>query len=212
MVIEMEADNDSLLFISANKNKLQYVQKLLDHLNIKAKCMEFPLYEFSIDDIFLIAAGKATEAYNKNQKPCIVMDTGFYIPSYPLEKDFPGSLIKERLLIPLGVDGLLEVMKNVKDRSCYFKECLVYYDGDELQPFYGIRRGTLLQEKRGVSTAEAWSELWSVFQPRNCDMTLAEMTEAMRHDKTDGHTEALEAFATWYQQKEKVKTLRKVGH
>ena len=206
----MDAENEPLLFVSANKNKLQYANKLLHNLAVDVKCVEFKLYDaLYINDIFLVAAFKATEAYDRSRKPCIVMDTGFYINNYPGEREFPGSLINENLLIPLGVDGLLEKMKDIKDRSCFFKECLVYYDGSHLQTFYGYRFGNLLTEKRGSSTVEAWSELWSVFEPRNSHKTLAEMTEEERHDKKDGHSEALEEFAAWYRQKNPQKVLKK---
>ncbi len=192
------ATNEELVFVSANKHKLQHAEELLHNLDIDITCLEFQLHEFATDDLFLITAGKATEAYDRIQKPCIVLNTGFYIRNYPGEKDFPGALIHRNLLIPLGVDGLLRKMDGITDRECYFKECLVYYDGDNLMSFYGIRRGNLLQEKRGTSTAEAWSELWSVFKPKNSEKTLAEMTKEERSSKQDGHTDALEEFANWY--------------
>lgn len=58
-------------------------------------------------------------------------------------------------------------MENVKNRECYFKECLVYYDGKTLKSFLGYLNGSLAKEIKGRSSDVKWSDLWYVFIPQN---------------------------------------------
>ena len=89
-------------------------------------------------------------------------------------------------------------MKNVTIRKCYFKECLAYYDGEKLRYFYGISRGTLSYEKKGINSNQKWSELWYIFIPLNGKKTLAEMSDKERNNRNDNHTSALKEFAIWF--------------
>ncbi len=200
-----------LIFASANERKLERAKQLLASLDIQISCRYIPFKELEIDDIFVIAAEKALKVYEKTETPCIAMDTGFYIEDYPGCKNFPGAFIRRDLLDPMGVDGLLLKMQGVQNRTCCFRECLTYFDGYNLKSFEGVRYGQLTYEKRGESSLEAWSSLWSVFVPDHCDKTLAEMSEEERNSKQDGHTDAIEEFAKWYKSKERPKVLRKIS-
>lgn len=68
---------------------------------------------------------------------------GFIYKLIQIILTFQGAFPKRKLLNKIGIDGLLEVMKEVEDRKCYFKECLAYYDGTEVIYFYGVSNGTL---------------------------------------------------------------------
>ena len=48
-------------------------------------------------------------------------------------------------------------------------------------------------------TKRAKSNLWYIFIPKNCEKTLAEMSDEERKNRNDGHTSATELFAEWYQ-------------
>ena len=149
---------------------------------------------------------KVREAYKKTQKPCIALDAGFYIPNYPGNPNFPGAFPKREILEKFGVEGLLEKMKGVEDRECYFRECLAYFDGKELKKFFGTTYGQLTTEKRGIATSQKWSDLWYIFKPEHFEKTLAEMdsTEREERRKIDGSVEALKVFAEWYKEQGKL--------
>ena len=202
------AKND-LLFVSTNKQKLAYVEKLLERIPVEVTCQSFQFREFEDDDLFVIAVRKAIEAYDYFSKPVLVMDTGFYIPAYPGKANFPGAFIKKELLEPIGIEGLLKQMEKVENRFCYFEECLVYYDGDNLKEFYGVRDGELSREIYNRNQEGNLTDLWNVFIPHNRTKTLREMTFEERCDLSDGHTEALLDFSSWYQEKKKIKVYKK---
>mgnify|MGYP003309001786 CR=1 FL=1 len=64
--------------------------------------------------------------------------------------------------------------EDVKDRKCFFKECLAYYDGKDITYFYGVSEGTLSFEVKGMDSFKKWSDLWYIFKPRGFEKTLAE--------------------------------------
>ena len=89
-------------------------------------------------------------------------------------------------------------MKDVKNRECYFKECLAYFDGKQLKTFYGYVRGTLSTEIRGNDTNKKWSDLWYVFIPQNNTLTMAEMTDEQRANRKDGYVNPFLKFSEWF--------------
>lgn len=186
-----------IYFITSNNGKLETLKSYFD-CNIIIKNVNFDYEEPYVNDIEYIAKEKVLDGYKRLNKPCISLDAGFYIPGYPDKKDFPGAFPKRDLLDTIGISGLLERMKDANDRTCYFKECLAYYDGNDITYFYGISEGKLSFEPKGIETVKKWSDLWYVFIPKNETKTLAEMTEYERKTRKDEHTSAIEEFTKWY--------------
>ena len=190
-----------IIFVTGNKGKQASAQKYFSENDVKVECYNYEYDEPNINDIELIAISKVKQAYNKVNKPCIALDCGFYIPEYPNNPNFPGAFPKRELLDKIGINGLLQNMKNVDNRYCYFKEVLAYFDGSEIKLFYGISEGTLSNEIRGLDRDKKWSDLWYLFIPKNCDKTLAQMTELERETRNDEHTSGLQVFSEWYNSK-----------
>ena len=63
--------------------------------------------------------------------------------------------------------------------------------------------------KRGSDIIKAKSNLWYVFIPKNCDKTLAEMSDEERKNRNDEHISATDIFAKWY--KNEYLNLKKIG-
>lgn len=184
-----------IVFVTSNKGKVDTARKYLNSVNLE--CYDYDIDEPNINDIKVIAEYKVKEAYKKVGKPCISLDSGFYIPNYPGNPNFPGAFPKRELINKIGIDGLLSNMKNVSKRDCYFLECLAYYDGIETKFFYGKSEGTLSYEKKGYCGENKWSDLWYVFIPKNCYKTLAEMNDYERDNRNDDHTSAFDVFNNW---------------
>lgn len=189
---------DEIVFVTHNKGKLASAQRYLK----KAKLIsyDYELIEPRSDDIKEIATAKVKQAYDIVKKPCIAQDSGFYIDSL---NGFPRTFVNFAM-DTIGVDGFLTLMKDKEDRKCAFKECLAYYDGEEIKYFYGLHEGTIAKEKAGISREEKWSDLWYIFKPKNFDVTLAEMNEVEREErrKKDDSYSAIDAFAKWYESEE----------
>ncbi len=184
-----------IVFVTGNKGKVATAQKYFDDNKIKLLTYDYDYEEPNINDIEIIAISKVKQAYRVVGKPCIALDSGFYIPNYPNNPNFPGAFPKRELLEKIGIDGLLEKMKNVENRYCYFKEVLAYFDGENIKLFYGISEGYLSREKREIDINKKWSDLWSVFIPFNYTKTLAEMTEDELKQYLDTADNAIKKFA-----------------
>lgn len=191
---------NEIIFVTGNKGKLASAKKCFKNYDVNFASCDLDINEPDINDIEFISKHKVLEAYKKLNKPCIALDAGFYIPNYPNKPNFPGAFPKRELLNKIGISGLLKEMEGVKDRQCFFKECLSYYDGSELKQFFGYTHGQISTEILGDDTESKWSELWYVFIPKNCTKTMAQMTDEERKTRKDEHTTAIQEFAIWYSQ------------
>lgn len=186
-----------LYYVTGNSGKVESARKYLDGIDVEM--IDYDFIEPDINDIKYTAEWKVKKAYEMLGKPCIALDSGFYIPSYPKEENFPGAFVKRRIIDGIGLDGLLNEMKNVNDRYCYFIECLAYYDGEHLEFFYGKSEGYLAYKKSGINNNKKWSSLWEVFIPLGYSKTLSEMTDIEREQRNNS-THAFLEFGNWYKE------------
>lgn len=188
---------ENLTYVTGNYGKYVSVKERFEKENINIDYFKCDLEEPDINDIKYISKVKAKEAYNQVKSPVFVADSGFYIEAYPNNPNYPGAFVK-RSGISSNIKELLETMKDVENRKCYFLDCLTFFDGEEYHQFFGICKGTLSKEIKGEDRKRAWSNLWLVFIPDNCTKTLAEMTDEERNNRPDNRTSATEEFIKWY--------------
>lgn len=187
-----------LTYVTGNYGKYISVKNKFDKYGLEIKYAEVDLEEPYTEDIEFISREKARLAYENVGAPVFVVDCGFYIEGYPNKPGYPGALVK-RSGISSNIDALLETMKDVEERSCYFIDCLTYYDGDEYYTFYGKSNGTITKEKRGVITKRAKSNLWLVYIPEGSSKTLAEMSEDEINNRVSKDS-VTEKFIKWYKE------------
>ncbi len=185
---------EEIVFVTHNKGKAKSAEKYFK--NIKFNTYDFELDEPRSDDIKEIVTAKVKQAYDIVKKPCIALDTGFFIDAL---NGFPRAFVNFSL-DTIGVDGILKLMDGKENRACKFEECLAYHDGKDIHYFYGKHPGNLSIKKEGIDREEKWSDLWYIFKPKNFDKTLAQMNEKEREGRRniDGSVEALNVFAKWY--------------
>lgn len=183
-----------IIFVTHNKGKAKSAERYFN--NIKFKTYDFELDEPRSDDIKEIATAKVNQAFKMLNKPCIALDTGFFIDEL---NGFPRAFVNFSL-DTIGIDGILKLMQGKENRKCRFEECLAYHDGNKIHYFYGKHPGNLSTKIQGISREEKWSDLWYIFKPEHFDKTLAEMDTVEREErrKIDGSVEALKVFAEWY--------------
>lgn len=187
----------NITYVTGNYGKYIAVKECFEERKIAIEFYNYDFEEPEINDIEQISKQKALSAYNILKTPCFVADTGFYIDNYPDNPGYPGAFVK-RSGISSDIENLLKIMKNEKNRTCKFVDCLTFYDGIEFYTFYGVSKGTLSYSKMGDSLKKAKSNLWYVFIPDNCTKTLAQMNDYERKNRNDGHTSATELFSEWY--------------
>ncbi len=186
----------NITYVTGNYGKYISVKEKFEDYGLEIEYVNIDLDEPNINDIKLISYVKAQKAYEKIKTPVFVVDCGFYIRSYPNNPFYPGAFVK-RSEVASKPEKVLEIMKNIKDRCCYFLDCLTYYDGKNYIQFFGKSEGSLSYELRGNELKKAKSNLWYVFIPKNCDKTLAEMTDEERNNRNDGRTDATIDFINW---------------
>ena len=183
-----------IVFVTHNKGKAISAERYFS--NIKFTTYDFELDEPRSDDIKEIATAKVNQAYNMLKKPCIALDTGFFIDEL---NGFPRAFVNFAL-DTIGIDGILKLMEGKENKSCRFEECLAYHDGKKIHYFYGKHPGNISDKIQGNDLKEKWSDLWYIFKPKGFEKTLAQMNEKEREErrKIDGSKEALKEFANWY--------------
>lgn len=186
------------VYVTGNKGKYISVKEKFARFGLDVDFLTHDAQELEINDIEQIAKSKVDEAYHILKRPCFVIDSGFYIKSYPNNPGYPGAFVK-RSGISSDIKTLLATLKEVEDRTATFVDCLMFYDGENYYTFYGYSEGNIAREIRGNENQKARSNLWYVFIPKNHDKTLAEMTDYERSHRNDGSNSAILDFIEWYQ-------------
>lgn len=185
-----------ITYVTGNYGKYLSVKEKFENNNIIIEYANISIKEPDINSIEIISKEKAIKAYSELLTPVFVIDSGFYIRSYPNNAFYPGAFVK-RSGISSNPEKLLEDMKEVKDRYCYFRDCLTYYDGTDFYQFFGQSEGELSKTIKGSKHQKAWSNLWYVFIPKNCTKTLAEMTAEERKKRKDNRVDVIIEFINW---------------
>ena len=184
---------EEIVFVTHNKGKIASASKQLKGVNFKV--FEYDLEEPRSDDIKYISEYKVKEAYKLVNKPCISLDSGFWIDELD---GFPRAFVNFAL-DTIGIDGMLKLMENKENRKCRFTECVSYYDGKEVYQIMGKHEGNLSEKVLGNDSAKKWSDLWYIFKPLGYEKTLAEMTDEERENRTRYESvNAMTEFEKWY--------------
>ena len=199
---------EEIVFVTHNKGKALSASKYFKDLKISI--YNYELSEPRSDDIKLIATSKVMEAYQLVNMPCIALDAGFFIDEL---NGFPKAFVNFALET-IGIEGFLKLMEGKVNRNCSFRECLAYYDGNEIKYFYGETVGSLSNRIHVDNNNSRWSDLWYIFIPQGFDKTLSEMSvdELNNRQYIDKSTSAIEEFANWYKEKINIKVKKHVAN
>lgn len=183
-----------IIFVTSNKGKIATAQN--DLKNIRVLPYDAELIEPRSDDIREIAEQKVYQAYEIVNKPCISLDSGFFIKEL---KGFPKAYVNHAL-DTIGIEGILKLMKGIDDRYCEFRSCLAYYDGSVVKFFESKSPGRLSLTVKGRENKNKWSDLWYIFIPDKFQKTLAEFDEDdfETYNKTKEDS-CIKKFGAWYE-------------
>lgn len=201
---------NKITYVTGNYGKYISVKEKFERYGMDIDFANIDIDEPDINDIEIISKEKARIAYEQIKSPVFVIDCGFYIRSYPNKPNYPGAFVK-RSGVSSDIKKLLDDMKDVEDRYCYFLDCLTYYDGDNYYHFYGKSEGFIGYESKGLELKNAKSNLWYVFIPMNCSKTLAEMNDDERNNRDDGRTDAVFEFYNWLKNNMTKQLIKKIN-
>ena len=134
-----------LFFITSNKNTIKEFKQILEpKVEVEQINIDYP--ELRSDNPEEIAKLAAKQLADILKKPVVVEDSGLFIKSL---NDFPGTCsayIHKRI----GLEGILTLMKSIKDRSCSYKSAVGYCEpGEEPLSFLGEEKGKIAEKIRG---------------------------------------------------------------
>lgn len=183
-----------IIFVTSNDGKVSTARQFLKGVELVKHNADF--IEPRSDDIKEISYQKVLQAHKMVSLPCIAEDSGFFVNSL---NGFPGSYVNH-VLGTIGISGLLKLMEGASDRTCFFRSCLAYYDGENLRYFESESHGRLSEKIHDKNANRQWSELWKIFIPDDFDITFSEFTDAdfeiyYRSKKPS----SIQQFAEWYE-------------
>lgn len=180
--------DDDITFRSLREAFVSYGIELVPaHLEVQSVLSE---------NIMAVARGKVVHAFDRLKKPCVAVESEFYLDAIP---GFPG-VHTNAALEKLGLEGILDKIDG-GPRGCSFRHCLAYIDrtGTEPNYFESEARGRLSERPQGILKPEHWSPLFKIFIPEGCNDTLAELSdkEYARWNIVMAKESFLAKFAAW---------------
>ena len=132
-------------FVTSNKNKVKEFRQILEP-EIKVNHIEISYPELRSDNPEEIAKQSAQMLANKLKKIVVVEDSGLFIEAL---NGFPGTCsayIHKRI----GLNGILKLMKGVKNRACTYKSAVAYCKPDKNPiSFLGEEKGKVSERIKG---------------------------------------------------------------
>lgn len=165
----------TIYFCSTNSWKKIKLQKDISKYskNILLEIVDFEINEIQDINCENVSKNKVIEVYKKINKPCIAMDSWFYISSL---NNFPWSYVK-MTLETIWIIWIIELIKNKSDKQFEIRNCLSYYDWVNLKQFTEVINWNISNEIYPlINNDYAWSDLYKIISPNWYNITLAEMT------------------------------------
>lgn len=178
-----------LTFITGSKDKASQLTKYLSH---PVEQHTLDLEEIQSLDLKNILEHKVKSAYQVLKTPVIVDDVGFYISCL---NDFPGPLIKW-FDQSLGYPLICQLVSQFEDKTARGEAGIAFYDGQNLEFFFGLVEGKISPEPRGEN-GFGWDR---ILIPNGYSQTRGEMSET-DYDQTSQRRVALEKLKQYLEDK-----------
>lgn len=181
-----------IVYMTGNKFKLLTAKSILEPIGIEVENKVIDCPEIQSNSIEEVAKYSSKYASNVLQCDTLKNDSGLVIPAL---NGFPSAYSKY-VEETLTEDGIINLMRGIKDRSAYFLEVLAYTElNQEPIVFISKTKGSIATEKAGEN---GWG-YDKIFIPEGENKTLACFTDDERWKFWDesGYTE----FANYLKEK-----------
>lgn len=179
-----------LLFMTSNERKIREATSVLGDFGIEFRAQPLHVDEIQHSSPAEVTKAKARAAYEAIQEPVVVQDTSWAIPAL---NGFPGAYMKD-VTTWFGDADWLQLMSRHDDKSAEAHEHVVYYDGNLMEHFSTIHKGSFIDVSRGRGTFSIDRVI--VFD--GAVETLAEAFDRGGAAQTDKGYEHWRLFAEWY--------------
>jgi XTP/dITP diphosphohydrolase len=194
---------DKIYFITSNEKKAKTLREQLiaNNFNIKVEAINLDIIEPQANSVKEVSLAKAKEAFAILKESLVVEDGGFEIEAL---KGFPGVYTKY-ILETIGIDGVLKLMENEKNRNCRFVSYTTFIDKHgQIFQFERLGGYGLVANKRSdVFSDFAWSDFWYIFYIPRFKKVLSELSKEELFLNWDDEKEksSLTIFIEWLKQK-----------
>jgi XTP/dITP diphosphohydrolase len=182
-----------LVIVTGNKGKLAEARAIAKEYGVELRPPRKELkLEIQTGSLKEVAEFAAKNAYRKIRKPLIIDDSGIFINAL---KGFPG-VYSASVGKTIGMEGILKLMKGVKDRSAYFECAVTYFDGKTMKTFVGRADGKILDRRIDGPNGFGYDPVFSVGGKYGGE-SLARV-DILEKNKVSHRGKALRAFFKWY--------------
>lgn len=115
-------DRRILLFVTNNVSKYEEAREILKGFDFRLKRKHLELDEPQSSSIEYVAKQTALLAFEMLRRPLFKEDAGLFIDAL---NGFPGPY-SSYVYSSIGVEGILKLMKGVKNRKAKFKSCVAF--------------------------------------------------------------------------------------
>ncbi len=187
-----------IFFATGNVHKFNEARAVLSQHGLAVGMLRLKGIEIQSDNLAEIAASSALQAYKKCHLPVIVEDAGLFVDAL---KGFPGPYAAY-VYKTVGNEGLLKLMKGIKNRKATFRSAIEYCTSeiDDVFCFDGDATGEITLQER-VTNKKSSFGFDPIFKPEGSDKTFAEMDLAEKNSYSN-RAKALHRFAQCYRTSE----------
>jgi len=182
-----------LYFITSNEHKFAEAESVLKDCGINICHIRLRYDEARGEKCEEIAKKSAEMCFKRFKTPLFVEDAGLFIPSL---NGFPGTY-SAWVFKTLGKEGILKLLRGVKDRRAKFISAIAYVDKSGVSVFTGVSEGRITDKIHGKSGFG----YDPIFVPNGWKKTYGESDEAKI--ATSHRMKSLVKFAKWFKRKKK---------
>jgi XTP/dITP diphosphohydrolase len=135
-----------LLFATSNVNKVREANDVGRLFGVRFRQVKVPYPEIRSDCVADVALDGVRFVYPKVRKPVIVEDSGLFIGAL---NGFPGTYSRF-VFDKIGYNGILSIMRSVKNRRAHFASAIGYSDGSCAKVFEGFSEGLIARRAKGA--------------------------------------------------------------
>lgn len=146
-------DMKNPIFVTGNQHKADNLAKLL---GIPLQHQKIDVDEIQSPHLEEVATHKARQAYSIIKQPVLVEDVAL---GFAALDGLPGPFIKFFLTIDGGLEKLCRMVDSFDTRQATGECIYAYYDGAQLELFYGRLDGKIAQSPRG-DNGFGWDQIF----------------------------------------------------
>lgn len=156
-----------LRFLTTNRHKFDELRTRAEAYDLEIEMVEIEYEEIQAPDLAEIALQSAHSCRDRVKGRFFLEDSGLFVNGL---NGFPGPY-SSYVFSTLGIGGILDLLKDRRDREAKFKSVICYFDGEGYSTFRGSVSGEITREARGSSGFG----FDPIFIPMGHELTFAEM-------------------------------------